>query len=57
MRDLEGELVVKGPDSKRPIPALAFFKNYLFTALDPQEVVTEVHVPKLGSNTGWSYKR
>ena len=54
---LEGELVVQGPDGERTIPALEFFKDYLFTDLEPQEVVTEVRVPKLGSNTGWSYKK
>jgi carbon-monoxide dehydrogenase medium subunit len=54
---LEGELVVKGPDGERTVPALEFFKDYLFTDLEPQEVVTEVRVPKLGSTTGWSYKK
>jgi len=54
---LEGELVVQGPEGERTIPALEFFKDYLFTDLEPQEVVTEVRVPKLSSNTGWSYKK
>ena len=54
---LEGKLVVQGPDGERTVPALEFFKDYLFTDLEPQEVVTEVRVPKLGSNTGWSYKK
>lgn len=54
---LEGEMVVKGPDGERTVPAADFFLDYLYTALEPQEVVTEVRVPKLGSNTGWSYKK
>ncbi|MGI8858881.1 MAG: FAD binding domain-containing protein [Rubrobacteraceae bacterium] len=54
---LEGTLVVKGPDGERTIQALDFFQDYLFTALEPQEVVTEVRVPKLGPNTGWAYKK
>jgi aerobic carbon-monoxide dehydrogenase medium subunit len=54
---LEGELVVKGPNGERTVGALGFFKDYFFTDLEPQEVVTEVRVPKLGSNTGWSYKK
>jgi carbon-monoxide dehydrogenase medium subunit len=54
---LEGELVIQGPDGERTVPALEFFKDYLFTDLEPQDVVTEVRVPKLGSNTGWSYKK
>jgi carbon-monoxide dehydrogenase medium subunit len=54
---LEGTLVVQGPDGERTVNALDFFKDYLFTDLEPQEIVTEVRVPKLGSNTGWSYKK
>jgi carbon-monoxide dehydrogenase medium subunit len=54
---LEGELVIQGPEGERTVPALEFFKDYLFTDLEPQEVVTEVRVPKLGPNTGWSYKK
>ena len=54
---LEGELVVQGPDGQRTVGALDFFKDYLFTDLEPQEVITEVRVPKLGPNTGWSYKK
>jgi len=54
---LEGTIVVKGPDGERTVGALDFFKDYLFTDLDEQEVITEVRVPKLGSNTGWSYKK
>src|ERR671932_292820 len=34
---LEGEIVVKGPDGERNIPALDFFQDYLMTALDDQE--------------------
>ncbi len=54
---LEGTLVAQGPDGERTIPALEFFKDYFFTDLAEQEVITEVRVPKLGSNTGWSYKK
>ena len=54
---LEGELVVKGPNGERTVGALDFFNDYFFTDLEPQEMVTEVRVPKLGSNTGWSYKK
>jgi carbon-monoxide dehydrogenase medium subunit len=54
---LEGTLVIEGPDGERTVDALDFFKDYLFTDLEPQEIVTEVRVPKLGSNTGWSYKK
>ncbi len=54
---LEGEVVIQGPDGERTVGALDFFKDYLMTDLNPQEVLTEVRVPKLGPNTGWSYKK
>jgi CO/xanthine dehydrogenase FAD-binding subunit len=54
---LGGELVVKGPDGGQSSPVLKSFKDYLFTAFGPQAVVTEAHVSKLGSKTGWSYKK
>ncbi len=54
---LEGTLVVQGPNGERTVPASDFFQDYLFTDLEPDEVVTEVRVPKLDQNTGWSYKK
>lgn len=54
---LEGTIVVKGPDGERTVSASDFFQDYLFTDLDEQEVITEVRVPKLNSDTGWSYKK
>lgn len=54
---LEGTLVIQGPGGERTVPALEFFQDYLFTDLGPDEVVTEVRVPKLGPNTGWAYKK
>jgi len=54
---LEGEIVVKGPNGERTISALDFFEDYLMTTLEDGEVITEVRVPKLGSNTGWSYQK
>jgi aerobic carbon-monoxide dehydrogenase medium subunit len=54
---LEGTLVIQGPNGERTVPALEFFRDYLFTDLEPDEVVKEVQVPKLGSNTGWSYMK
>ncbi len=54
---LEGTLVIQGPNGERTVPASDFFQDYLFTDLEPDEVVTEVRVPKLDQNTGWSYKK
>jgi carbon-monoxide dehydrogenase medium subunit len=54
---LEGTFVVKGSDGERTVAAGDFFEDYLQTVLAPDEVLTEIRVPKLGSSTGWSYKK
>jgi aerobic carbon-monoxide dehydrogenase medium subunit len=54
---LEGTFVVKGPGGERTVAAGDFFQDYLQTELAPDEVLTEIRVPKLGQNTGWSYKK
>jgi aerobic carbon-monoxide dehydrogenase medium subunit len=54
---LEGTFVVKGSSGERTVAAGDFFQDYLQTDLAPDEVLTEIRVPKLGSNTGWSYKK
>jgi carbon-monoxide dehydrogenase medium subunit len=54
---LEGTLVLRGPNGERTVAAGDFFEDYLQTVLAPDEVLTEIRVPKLGSNSGWSYKK
>jgi carbon-monoxide dehydrogenase medium subunit len=54
---LDGQLVIRGPSGERTVAAGNFFQDYLQTDLAPDEVLTEIRVPKLGSNAGWSYKK
>ena len=54
---LEGTFVVKGPGGERTVAAGDFFQDYLQTELAPDEVLTEIRIPKLGQNAGWSYKK
>src|SRR3712207_5563258 len=54
---LEGTFVIKGTNGERTVAAGDFFKDYLQTDLAPDEVLTQIRVPKLGSNAGWSYKK
>jgi carbon-monoxide dehydrogenase medium subunit len=54
---LEGTFVITGASGERTVVAGDFFKDYLETDLAPDEVLTEIRVPKLGSNAGWSYKK
>jgi carbon-monoxide dehydrogenase medium subunit len=51
---LDADLVVHGPGGERTIPAAEFFRGVFETALGPQDVLTEIRIPKLGP-VGWSY--
>jgi carbon-monoxide dehydrogenase medium subunit len=51
---LDADLVLQGPDGERAVPAGEFFRGVFETALGPQDVLTEIRVPKLGPS-GWSY--
>ncbi len=53
---LEGQFVIRGSNGERTVAAGDFFKDYLETDLAPDEVLTEIRVPKLG-DAGWSYKK
>ena len=57
IRALDAELVVQGSSGQRTIAAADFFQDYLQTTLEPDEILTEIRVPKLSSNAGWSYKK
>jgi aerobic carbon-monoxide dehydrogenase medium subunit len=52
---LDGEVDVVGPDGKRTVQAADFFRGVFETAATPGEVVTEIRVPKLTGDHGWSY--
>ena len=53
---LEGELVVRGPSGERTLGSGDFFRGVFETALEPQEVLTEVRVPKVGASA-WAYEK
>jgi carbon-monoxide dehydrogenase medium subunit len=44
---LDAELVAKGPGGETVYPASDFFTGFLETVLGPQEVLTEIRVPKV----------
>lgn len=54
---LDGTLLASGPSGAREIPASEFFIDYLTTALAPDEILTGVRVPKLGSDWGYRYEK
>ena len=50
---LEATMVARGPNGEREIPATGFFTSLFETALEPNEVLTEIRVPK--ATEGWSF--
>ena len=53
---LDATFVAQGPSGTRELAAGAFFQGFLETALAPDELLTEIRVPKTGPN-GWSYQK
>ncbi len=53
---LDAMFVAQGPAGEREIAAGAFFAGFLETALAPDELLTEIRVPKTGAN-GFSYQK
>ena len=49
---LDAEMVVQGASGARRVPAAEFFLDYLTTALERDEVLTAIRIPKLG--IGWA---
>ena len=54
---LDAEIVATGPKGTRTIPAGQFFVELLTTALQPNEIITEVRVPALTRGTGAAYMK
>ncbi|HEY7065793.1 MAG TPA: xanthine dehydrogenase family protein subunit M [Chloroflexota bacterium] len=54
---LDTAVVVQGPGGARTVPIEAFFVDYYTTALEPNEVLTEVRVPLPGPGTGTAYAK
>ena len=53
---LDATFVVHGGSGDRTVPAGEFFRGFLETALAPDELLTEIRVPKTGSG-GWNYQK
>ena len=60
MLALNGTLVATGPSGAREIPATEFFRGMLETALEPDELLTEIKLPKpslSSSPSSWSFQK
>jgi len=53
---LDASVVAHGPSGERTIPASDLFVDFLQTALRPDELLTEIRVPKTGAN-GFAYEK
>jgi carbon-monoxide dehydrogenase medium subunit len=53
---LDATFVVRGPGGERTIAASDFFHGFLETALEPDELLTEIRVPN-ARGTGFSYEK
>jgi carbon-monoxide dehydrogenase medium subunit len=47
---LDAEMVIAGPSGRRTVPAAEFFEDLFTTALQENEILVEIRVPK---HTGW----
>ena len=53
---MDATLVVRGPDGERTVPAADFWTGIFESALGPQDLLTEIRVPKL-AGAGWNYQK
>jgi carbon-monoxide dehydrogenase medium subunit len=51
-----GTIVVQGPSGQREIAIADFFIGFLESALAPDELMTEIRIPKLNAE-GWSFQK
>jgi carbon-monoxide dehydrogenase medium subunit len=54
---LDATIVARGPRDERRIPAREFFLDFLTTALQPDEILTEVRIAVPAEGHGWSYQK
>jgi carbon-monoxide dehydrogenase medium subunit len=52
----EGSVTARGPDGQREVAAADLFQDYLTTALQPAEVLTEVRLPEM-AGYGFGYEK
>jgi carbon-monoxide dehydrogenase medium subunit len=53
---LGGTVVVQGPEGRREIPIPEFWLGFFETALEADELIVEIRVPRTGS-AGWAYEK
>lgn len=56
MVTLDGSMLIRAKTGQRTVPAEGFFLSYMTTALEPGELLTDIDIPALPANSGWSYQ-
>lgn len=55
MLALEAIIHLRGPNGMRAVPAAEFFTGLFGTALEADEMLTEVEIPSAAPRTGWAF--
>jgi len=53
---LGAEYVLQGPSGTRTVAAADFYQGFLESVLEPDEVLTEIRIPKMG-DAGWGFHK
>ena len=53
---LRASFIIEGPSGEREVEADDFFTGFLETAIEPEELLTEIRVPK-SPNSTWSFQK
>jgi carbon-monoxide dehydrogenase medium subunit len=54
---LNAEVVAQGSNGSRTIPIADFFLGFMTTALEPNEIVTQIRIPALAAGTSVNYQK
>ena len=57
MMCLRASFVLRGPSGERVVPAETYFLGTYSTAIEPDEILTEIRIPVPAAGTGWSYAK
>ncbi len=55
MLAMRATIIAEGPDGRKSIPIDEFFHGFYMTALEPTDVLVEIHVPKATKHSGGAY--
>ena len=56
MVTLDGSMLIRAKTGQRTVRAEGFFLSTMTTALEAKELLTEIQLPALPANSGWSYQ-